>query len=212
VLTSASATVRGPGSVVILTRGDLTPVRTLTMPAPAVRVLWHPKINQLLIGLANGQINVLYSPLISANGAKLLANKGPPRARVAEDLSGALVAPTIITPGVHEEVGNPGLLKRKREEPRGKLDPRKLRRPELPIAGPGRGGRVGASATQHIVQHLFRDTSRDEDVCAELSHRCETTSDQSVISSQERHYSNTQNGMEIPPGQKVRRVIPYSYC
>jgi hypothetical protein len=25
---------------------------------------------------------------------------------------------------------------------------------------------VGASATQHIVQHMFRDTSRDEDVSA----------------------------------------------
>ncbi len=29
---------------------------------------------------------------------------------------------------------------------------------------PGRGGRVGASATQHVVQNLFRDTTRDVDV------------------------------------------------
>ncbi|KAG8758492.1 hypothetical protein FRC14_008117 [Serendipita sp. 396] len=36
-------------------------------------------------------------------------------------------------------------------------------RPELPVSGPGRGGRVGASATQHIVQNLVRDTMRDED-------------------------------------------------
>lgn len=37
-------------------------------------------------------------------------------------------------------------------------------RPELPVNGPGRGGRVGASATQHVVQNLVRDTMRDEDV------------------------------------------------
>lgn len=45
-----------------------------------------------------------------------------------------------------------------------RMDPRKSRRPELPVTGPGRGGRVGASATQHVVQNLVRDTTRDEDV------------------------------------------------
>jgi WD repeat-containing protein 70 len=44
------------------------------------------------------------------------------------------------------------------------MDPRKSRRPELPVTGPGRGGRVGASATQHVVQNLVRDTTRDQDV------------------------------------------------
>lgn len=53
-------------------------------------------------------------------------------------------------------------MKRKREKER--QDPRKSKRPELPVTGPGKGGRVGASATQHVVQNLFRDTTRDEDV------------------------------------------------
>jgi len=39
----------------------------------------------------------------------------------------------------------------------------KSRRPDLPVTGPGKGGRVGASATQHVVQNLVRDTTRDED-------------------------------------------------
>lgn len=52
--------------------------------------------------------------------------------------------------------------KRKREKER--MDKRKTKRPEAPLNGPGRGGRVGASATQHIVQHLVRDSTRDEDV------------------------------------------------
>lgn len=52
--------------------------------------------------------------------------------------------------------------KRKREKDR--LDLRKSKRPELPVTGPGRGGRVGASTTQHVVQNLVRDRTRDEDV------------------------------------------------
>ncbi|KIO16430.1 hypothetical protein M407DRAFT_33917 [Tulasnella calospora MUT 4182] len=32
-----------------------------------------------------------------------------------------------------------------------------------PLHGPGKGGRVGASATQHVVQNLVRDSTRDED-------------------------------------------------
>lgn len=104
---------------------------------------------------------------MSVNGAKLLLNKGPPRKATIEDMSDAVAAPTIITPHAlpmfrDSEVGRS--TKRKREKER--MDPRKSRRPELPVTGPGRGGRVGASATQHVVQNLVRDTTRDEDVRA----------------------------------------------
>lgn len=115
--------------------------------------------------MANGQICVLYSPQTSLNGAKLLLNKGPPRKATVEDMSDAVSAPTIITPHAlpmfrDGEIGRGS--KRKREKDR--MDPRKSRRPELPVSGPGKGGRVGASATQHVVQNLVRDTTRDEDV------------------------------------------------
>ena len=32
------------------------------------------------------------------------------------------------------------------------------------MVGPGRGGRIGAAATQHVVQGLIRDNLRDQDV------------------------------------------------
>lgn len=108
---------------------------------------------------------VLYSPVTSLNGAKLLLNKGPPRKATIEDVSNALAAPTILTPHAlpmfRDAEGGRG-TKRKAEKDR--MDPRKSRRPELPVTGPGRGGRVGASATQHVVQNLVRDTTRDVDV------------------------------------------------
>jgi hypothetical protein len=117
-------------------------------------------------GLSNGEIHVLYSPLTSLNGAKLLLSKGPPRKRTVEDVSDAQATPNIITPHALPMFRDgdgirPG-SKRKREKER--MDPRKSKRPELPVTGPGRGGRVGASATQHVVQNLVRDTTRDDDV------------------------------------------------
>ena len=118
-----------------------------------------------MTGLSNGEICVLYSPETSLNGAKLLFNKGPPRKITVEDMSDAVTAPHIITPHALPMFRDLDLgrgTKRKREKDR--MDPRKSRRPELPVTGLGKGGRVGASATQHVVQNLVRDTMRDEDV------------------------------------------------
>lgn len=138
------------------------------MDTTPVKVVWHSKINQIIAGLANGTISVLYSPETSLNGAKLLLSKGAPKRPTIEDLSDALAAPTILTPHAlpmfKDGEGLVKGMKRKREKDR--MDPRKSRRPELPVTGPGRGGRVGASATQHVVQNLVRDTTRDEDVSA----------------------------------------------
>lgn len=117
------------------------------------------------MGLANGQVSCLYSPERSLNGAKLLANKSHIKKPTIESMSNAELQPQIITPHALPMFrdGEEGRsTKRKREKER--MDPRKSKRPDLPVTGPGKGGRVGASATQHVVQNLFRDTTRDQDV------------------------------------------------
>ncbi|KAF4623358.1 hypothetical protein D9613_001607 [Agrocybe pediades] len=165
VITGAGAISKGgQGRLVILNKNGLEEVKTLAVSATPVKVAWHSKINQIVTGLSNGQIVVLYSPVTSLNGAKLLLSKGPPRKATIEDMSDALTAPTILTPHAlpmfrDQETGRG--TKRKREKDR--MDPKKSRRPELPVNGPGKGGRVGASATQHVVQNLVRDTTRDVD-------------------------------------------------
>jgi len=198
IVTGTASTSRGGhGKLVFIQREDFEVVETVDMASTIVRVVWHSKINQvrakeyekfflmrwvqIVTGMANGQISVLYSPLTSTNGAKLLANKAPPRKAAIEDMSAALLAPTILTPHAlpmyrdGDAVSGLAGTKRKREKDR--ADPRKSRRPELPVSGPGRGGRVGASATQHVVRHLVRDTTRDEDVRVSLfSHGSRDTS------------------------------------
>ncbi|KAG1777439.1 hypothetical protein EV702DRAFT_1179538 [Suillus placidus] len=166
ILTGTGASAKGGrGKLILLSRESLSVVKEVDMDTTPVKVVWHSKINQIITGLANGTIAVLYSPETSLNGAKLLLSKGAPKRRTIEDLSDALAAPTILTPHAlpmfKDGEGLVKGMKRKREKDR--MDPRKSRRPELPVTGPGRGGRVGASATQHVVQNLVRDTTRDED-------------------------------------------------
>ncbi|KAJ7932643.1 transcription factor [Mycena leptocephala] len=181
IITGAGATAKGgKGKLIFMDKNGLDVVKTLEVDATPVKVYWHSKINQIVTGLSSGQICVLYSPFTSLNGAKLLANKGPPRKRTIEDMSDALAAPSIHVPGespmFREGDGMIRTNKRKRDNDR--LDPRKARRPELPVTGPGRGGRVGASATQHVVQNLVRDTTRDEDPREALLKYAHTQDDQ----------------------------------
>ncbi|KAF7982061.1 hypothetical protein HWV62_30348 [Athelia sp. TMB] len=166
VVSGAAATSKGgKGSLLVLNKNDLEEVVTRwEVAATPVKVLWHSKINQIVTGLSNGEINVFYSPLTSINGAKLLLSKGPPRKRNIEDVSDAQAAPNIITPHELPMFRDQDATGSKRKREKERMDPKKSRRPELPVTGPGRGGRVGASATQHVVQNLVRDTTRDEDV------------------------------------------------
>jgi WD40 repeat protein len=153
----------GHGTLLFLSRQNLEVVKELDIGATPVVVQWHPKINQIVVGLTTGALSVLYSPQTSLNGAKLLVNKGPAKRPTIEDMSDAAAAPAIIIPGVTRDGEFTSGLPNKRKRDKDRQDPRKSRRPEMPVHGPGRGGRVGASATQHVVQNLVRDTTRDED-------------------------------------------------
>lgn len=174
----------GRGGLVFLRKDGLDVEKSLDF-APGesvVRVVWHPKINQvrptavdhfqihpydlriqIVCGLSTGSIRLLYSPTTSLNGAKLLLNKSRKKATI-ESYSDSMLQPHIITPHAlpmfRDDLDRP--TKRKREKERD--DPKKTRKPMPPLQGPGKGGRVGASATQHVVQNLVRDSTRDEDV------------------------------------------------
>ncbi|KAF9513687.1 hypothetical protein BS47DRAFT_1362247 [Hydnum rufescens UP504] len=158
------------GGLVILNREGLDIQQTVSCEpgVGVVRVLWHPKINQIVTGLSNGQIKVLYSSTASLNGAKLLLTKSAKKITI-EMASRAYLQAPILTPHAlpmfrDEGEARAGGAGGKRKRDKERMDKRKTRRPEAPMTGPGRGGRVGASATQHVVQNLVRDTTRDEDV------------------------------------------------
>ncbi|POW18675.1 hypothetical protein PSHT_05484, partial [Puccinia striiformis] len=142
--------------------------RTIAIsPANVVRVLWHPKINQIVTGSSDGSINVLYSPSLSTRGATLSLSRTA-RARGPGEDDDAAVDRPIITPHAlamfrNDEPVVAGGRGGKRRRERERQDPVKTLKPMPPLTGPGRGGRVGASATQHVVQGLVKDSIRHED-------------------------------------------------
>ncbi|GAA5885663.1 hypothetical protein JCM16303_003104 [Sporobolomyces ruberrimus] len=140
-----------------------------------VKVLWHPKINQILCSLSSGAIHVLYSPELSQKGALLGLTRTTRKPTVEStfslsdgtELDRPIIAPHSLPMFKDDLNGGRGTSaggrggKRKRERER--HDPQKTLKPTPPITGPGRGGRVGASATQHVVQGMIKSNLRDQD-------------------------------------------------
>ncbi|PVG01931.1 transcription factor [Serendipita vermifera] len=153
------------GKLSFLKREGLTVADEIEMTSCIVKILWHSKINQIFTTHADGSIHILYSPHTSINGVKLLNRQRDKRAVTIEDASAALLTAPILTPGdgFRDDDISAFMPSSKRKREKERMDPKKSMRPDLPVSGPGRGGRVGASATQHIVQNLVRDTMREED-------------------------------------------------
>lgn len=162
----AAAAGHANGQLAVLRRSDLQPVQKLSISQGSViKTVWNQRINQILLTTSIGSTHVLYNPETSTKGVTLaLGRTGKPRSTAADE--GAITG-TILTPHALPMFQDDARLmgktgKRKREKER--QDPSKTMKPLPPMSGPGRGGRVGASATQHIVQGLVFNNTRDEDV------------------------------------------------
>ncbi|KAK0529109.1 hypothetical protein OC835_004440 [Tilletia horrida] len=154
-----------------------------------IKLAWHPKINQLFASTSQGSVSIFYSPTRSVRGALLCVDRHV-RSKVVVPSSEFTSASqmTIIVPAAEAanrrrrrgpdgsvDAGNltmANVADGQRESEaakRRRLD--KLRQqpggaahmPERPLVGPGRGGRIGAAATQHVVQSIWNDNSRSED-------------------------------------------------
>ncbi|KAH9821044.1 WD40-repeat-containing domain protein [Melampsora americana] len=169
ILTGISAEVDKNlgGRVVVLDKTTLEIHKTIAISkANVVRVLWHPKINQILTGSSDGTIHVLYSPHLSTRGATLSLSRtarvrGPGEEDV--DLERPIITPHALAMYKTDEPIVAGGRGGKRKRERERQDPVKTLKPMPPLTGPGKGGRVGASATQHVVQGLVKDSIRHED-------------------------------------------------
>lgn len=157
------------GSIEVLSRSDLSHQKRIEIqgdPSSVIKLHWHPKINQLFASTSSGTVHLYYSPQQSTRGALMcVAKKARTRPRGDEIYTGEEIGP-IITPGATDATsrgqGTSAQSKKKKME-KMRQDPKISRMPERPLEGPGKGGRIGAAATQHMVQNIFRDNSRSED-------------------------------------------------
>ncbi|XP_054822424.1 uncharacterized protein LOC129320814 [Prosopis cineraria] len=118
-----------------------------------VQCAWHPKLNQIFATVGDkgqGGTHILYDPTVSERGALVCVARAP-RKKSIDDFE--------AKPVVH----NPHALPLFRDQPSRKRqrekilkDPLKSHKPELPITGPGFGGRVGVSQGSLLTQYLLK--------------------------------------------------------
>ncbi|XP_056592963.1 WD repeat-containing protein 70 [Triplophysa dalaica] len=151
----------GNGKLLFFERASLTKVYEIEVAnASVVRCLWHPKLNQIMVGTGNGLAKVYYDPVKSQRGAKLCVVKSKMKAKNAETLT----QDYIITPHALPMFREPRQRSTRKQLEKDRLDPVKSHKPEPPMSGPGKGGRVaahGGTLSSFIVKNIALDKSDD---------------------------------------------------
>ena len=118
--------------------------------ASVVGLQWHPRLNQLLLGNADGGTYVLYDPERSEKGALLCATRAPPKRSGLVYTGGAMQIKTPhALPMFRDEEQDH--RKRRREERR---DPLKSHKPELVKSRVGTGGKLQVGYQQALLASL----------------------------------------------------------
>ena len=122
-------------------------------PSHVVRLIWHPRLNQLMVGCGDGNIRILYEPKASRNGAVLVAGKHKKRMKKAE----VVVSQQVITPHALPMFREERHKSTRKLEERDRKDPVKSRQPDLPVGKAGSGGRVsagGSTLSSYIIRNM----------------------------------------------------------
>jgi WD40 repeat protein len=158
ILTGTSIAKKDENGLVLLYDSTtFDKVGQLTISQSSVtRVEWHPVLNQIFVGSTDQSIHVLCDPKKSQRGALLCINKQERKAR-PEDID---YAPDIRTPHalpiMKEENRN-----RKKKQDRIRQDPILTKKPEMPMQGPGRGGKTSGPGT--VTQFIMLTQNKSEE-------------------------------------------------
>ncbi|XP_051907514.1 WD repeat-containing protein 70 isoform X1 [Hippocampus zosterae] len=151
----------GNGKLVFFDRATFQRVYEIEVTnASIVRCLWHPKLNQIMVGTGNGHVKVYYDPIKSHRGAKLCVVKSKTKQKHAE----ALAQEYVITPHALPMFREARQRSTRKQLEKDRLDPKKSHKPEPPVSGPGRGGRVaahGGTLSSFIVKNIALDKTDD---------------------------------------------------
>ncbi|KAF8392123.1 hypothetical protein HHK36_022465 [Tetracentron sinense] len=125
----------------------------LSPSCSVVQCAWHPKLNQIIATVGNksqGGTHILYDPSLSERGALVCVARAP-RKKSVDDFE---AKPVIHNPHALPLFRDQPSRKRQREK--ALKDPIKSHKPELPMTGPGFGGRVGSTKGSMLTQYLLK--------------------------------------------------------
>ncbi|CAH0546369.1 unnamed protein product [Brassicogethes aeneus] len=126
-----------------------------------IKLIWHPKLNQLFVGTGNGLIKCLYDERKSLRGATLCAVKIHRKAQHSEMMS----TQQVITPHALPMFRQERRKTSRKQMEKDRLDPVKSKRPDLPITS-GQGGRVassGGTLSSFVIRNLGLSKRVDDD-------------------------------------------------
>jgi hypothetical protein len=142
--------------------------------ASVVRVLWHPKLQQVLCSTSSGPLRLLYDPLISKNGALLTAGRVPRKSDTSDFMlvdSTAVNPDSILNPHALPMFRDERFMKRRRGEEEKR--PGDLRKPDFPANGPDRGLETMSAARKSFTEtylegRIARSNLKDQNSREEL--------------------------------------------
>lgn len=126
-----------------------------------VRIAWNSDL--LVFGLSSGCINIFSDTLSIRSTSSIIKNTLPSSDFISSsdltyvdiDINAGVYAPETQNLIDEDFIDLGPIPTRKRP------DPIATKRPELPPdSGPGRGGKIGTSVSQHILRHLVQNKSR----------------------------------------------------
>lgn len=144
----------GKGKLLFMDRESLETLTELEVSdSSVVRCIWHPRLNQFVVGCGDGAVKLYYDEKKSHRGAKLCMARKPSKVKQME----VVASRQIITPYALPMFRQNRETSTKKQEEKARRDPVKSHRPDLPIYGPGEGGRLankGGTLSQYVVQQL----------------------------------------------------------
>jgi len=153
MLVTGSSVKKGTGSAQLTFVSTRTLERVAQIPvdgASIVGLLWHPRLNQLLVGNADGGCYVHYDPEMSEKGAMLCAGREPPKRSGLVYTGGAMQihTPHALPMYKDEELDH---RKRRRKE---RHDPLKSHKPEYVKSALGTGGKLQVGYQQALLASM----------------------------------------------------------
>ncbi|XP_074626477.1 WD repeat-containing protein 70-like isoform X2 [Acropora palmata] len=151
---------QGSGSLVFFETNSFRKLYEFdVIESSVVSCLWHPKLNQIVVGCGNGTTKVYFDPQKSNKGAKLCVGKVKRKAAAKE----MPLKDQIITPHSLPMFREKRYKTKKKVKEADRKDPLKSHRPDLPVTGPGHGGRVtsGMSLSAYVVKNLALEMKDD---------------------------------------------------
>ncbi|XP_018331183.1 gastrulation defective protein 1 homolog isoform X4 [Agrilus planipennis] len=126
-----------------------------------IKIIWHPKLNQIFVGTGSGIIDCYYDDKVSLRGITLCAAKLHRRVKHAEVVS----TQQVITPHALPLFRQERRKTSRKQMEKDRLDPVKSRRPDLPITS-GQGGRLassGGTLSSYVIRNLGLSKRVDDD-------------------------------------------------